>query len=42
MNVNVYSVGLQILPKCPDDELWERGKGLRRRRKKDAITVQGN
>lgn len=42
MNLNIYSVGLQILPNCPDNELWERGTGLRRSRKKDAITVQGN
>ena len=42
VNVNIYSVRLQILPKCPDYELWERGKGRRRRRNKDAITVQGN
>lgn len=42
MNLNIYSVGLQILPKCPNHELWERGKGRRRRRNKDAITVQGD
>jgi len=42
MNLNIYSVGFQILPSCPDYELWERGKGRRRRRNKDAITVQGN
>ncbi len=42
MNINIYSIGLQILHKCPDNELWERGKGLRKRHKKDAITVQGN
>lgn len=42
MNLNIYSVGLQILPKCADHELWERGMGRRRRRDKDAITVQGD
>jgi hypothetical protein len=42
MNVNFYSVGLQILPKCPDYELWERGRGRRRNRHRDTITVQGN